>query len=102
MQTATSLWFGVITPFYKIILLVLYITLFFNSVEPVTGDEGNTLWTTFWKPPVDETSSYSPLRSLHVSGVNGDDFIVFGGNHDDHSTVGLATIYSAVYSIRKI
>ncbi len=102
MQTATSLWFGAITPFYKIVILVLYITLFFNSVEPVTGDESNMTWTVFWTPPVDETSSYPPLRSLHVSGVNGDDFIVFGGNHGDHSTVGPATIYSVVYSIQKI
>ncbi len=87
MQAATSRWFGVRAHVCKSIILVLYVTLFFNFVEPVSGDEGIVPWTTFWTPPSDATVPYPPLRSLHVSGVNGDDFILFGGNHVDGATV---------------
>ncbi len=95
MQTATtSLRFGV--PFYKIIILVLYVTLFFHSVQPATSDEGNMFWTKFWEPPADGASTYPPVRSSHMSGVNGDDFVVFGGNHGDHSTVSKLSLRSYI------
>ncbi len=83
-------WLGSIVPVYKIVILALC----FNSFQfqPVSGDEGNMPWNTFWASPADSNVPYPKLRSLHVSGVNSDDFILFGGNHGDESKVGTATI----------
>ncbi len=101
MQTTTSQWFGVVARVCKSIILILHVAFFYNFVEPVLGDEGNVPWTPFWAPPPDSSVPYPSSRSLHVSGVTGDDFILFGGNHGDETAVSATPMLSYALWERK-